>query len=229
MKLLLGTLTSTSGFCSLDHRDLPRSPAGGTSATRARPRHAPPPAVPARHGDPLDRRRLADPRSGRALPLQRPHGPAPAVHVRGRADPDRRDAGLDAAADASPESREDGIQVPHPAMVAFILFNWVLLFMHWPAVVTASVHSEWLHFVLHVGRHALGTGRCGGRSCRRFPSCPPAGARPDDLSVPPVARADDPRLVPHVRHASAVSGLRDLPSDLGDRRDDRPADRGAAS
>ena len=34
-------------------------------------------------------------------------------------------------------------------LVALILFNSVLLFTHWPAVVTASVHSEWLHFGLH--------------------------------------------------------------------------------
>jgi putative membrane protein len=34
-------------------------------------------------------------------------------------------------------------------LVALILFNGILLFTHWPAVVTASVHSEWLHFGLH--------------------------------------------------------------------------------
>ena len=35
-------------------------------------------------------------------------------------------------------------------LVALILFNSMLLFSHWPAVVTVSVHSEWLHFGLHV-------------------------------------------------------------------------------
>jgi putative membrane protein len=35
-------------------------------------------------------------------------------------------------------------------LVALILFNGVLLFTHWPAVVTVSVHSEWLHFGLHM-------------------------------------------------------------------------------
>ena len=35
-------------------------------------------------------------------------------------------------------------------LVALVLFNAALLFTHWPAVVTASVHSEWLHFGLHV-------------------------------------------------------------------------------
>ena len=35
-------------------------------------------------------------------------------------------------------------------LVALVLFDAVLLFTHWPAVVTASVHSEWLHFGLHV-------------------------------------------------------------------------------
>lgn len=35
-------------------------------------------------------------------------------------------------------------------LVALILFNAVLLFTHWPAVVAASVGSEWLHFGLHV-------------------------------------------------------------------------------
>jgi putative membrane protein len=35
-------------------------------------------------------------------------------------------------------------------LVALVLFNAVLLFTHWPAVVTASVGSEWLHFGLHV-------------------------------------------------------------------------------
>jgi putative membrane protein len=35
-------------------------------------------------------------------------------------------------------------------LVAFIVFNGVLLFTHWPAVVDASVRSEGLHFGLHV-------------------------------------------------------------------------------
>ena len=32
---------------------------------------------------------------------------------------------------------------------AIVLFNGILLFSHWPAVVTVSVHSELTHFVLH--------------------------------------------------------------------------------
>ncbi len=35
-------------------------------------------------------------------------------------------------------------------LVALIAFNGVLLFTHWPAVVDASVGSEWTHFGLHV-------------------------------------------------------------------------------
>ena len=35
-------------------------------------------------------------------------------------------------------------------VVAIILFNGVLMFIHWPAVVEASVRSEPLHFLLHV-------------------------------------------------------------------------------
>jgi putative membrane protein len=35
-------------------------------------------------------------------------------------------------------------------LVALIVFNGVLLFSHWPAVVDASVRSEPLHFGLHV-------------------------------------------------------------------------------
>ncbi|MGH2658125.1 MAG: cytochrome c oxidase assembly protein [Actinomycetota bacterium] len=35
-------------------------------------------------------------------------------------------------------------------LVALIAFNAVLLFTHWPAVVDASVGSEWAHFGLHV-------------------------------------------------------------------------------
>ena len=35
-------------------------------------------------------------------------------------------------------------------LVALIVFNAVLLFTHWPAVVEASVRSEPLHFALHV-------------------------------------------------------------------------------
>jgi putative membrane protein len=35
-------------------------------------------------------------------------------------------------------------------LVALILFNTILLFTHWPAVVDASVRSEWYHFSLHV-------------------------------------------------------------------------------
>lgn len=34
-------------------------------------------------------------------------------------------------------------------LVAFLQFNVVLLFSHWPAVVSATVHSEWLHFGAH--------------------------------------------------------------------------------
>ena len=35
-------------------------------------------------------------------------------------------------------------------LVALVLFNGVLLFTHWPAVVEASVGSELVHFALHV-------------------------------------------------------------------------------
>src|SRR3990170_5243064 len=35
-------------------------------------------------------------------------------------------------------------------LVALVLFNAVLLFTHWPAIVKASVSSEPLHFALHV-------------------------------------------------------------------------------
>jgi putative membrane protein len=35
-------------------------------------------------------------------------------------------------------------------LVALVLFNAVVLFIHWPAVVEASVRSEPLHFALHV-------------------------------------------------------------------------------
>ena len=35
-------------------------------------------------------------------------------------------------------------------IVALILFNSVLLFVHWPAVVALSVSSEWAHFGLHL-------------------------------------------------------------------------------
>jgi putative membrane protein len=35
-------------------------------------------------------------------------------------------------------------------LVALIVFNSVLLFTHWPAVVEASVGSEWIHLSLHV-------------------------------------------------------------------------------
>lgn len=34
-------------------------------------------------------------------------------------------------------------------VVALLLFNGVLLFIHWPAVVDLSVHSELAHFLLH--------------------------------------------------------------------------------
>jgi putative membrane protein len=34
-------------------------------------------------------------------------------------------------------------------VVALVLFNAMLLFTHWPAVVQASVQSQWLHFSLH--------------------------------------------------------------------------------
>jgi putative membrane protein len=35
-------------------------------------------------------------------------------------------------------------------VVALALFNGLLLFTHWPEVVTAAVGSEWIHFGLHV-------------------------------------------------------------------------------
>jgi len=35
-------------------------------------------------------------------------------------------------------------------LVALIVFNAALLFVHWPAVVELSVRSEWFHFGLHV-------------------------------------------------------------------------------
>ncbi|MEA2462181.1 MAG: putative rane protein [Actinomycetota bacterium] len=34
-------------------------------------------------------------------------------------------------------------------LVAFAIFNVVIAFTHWPAVVDAAVQSEWLHFSLH--------------------------------------------------------------------------------
>jgi len=35
-------------------------------------------------------------------------------------------------------------------LVALVLFNSILLFVHWPAVVELSVRSGWTHFGLHV-------------------------------------------------------------------------------
>jgi len=35
-------------------------------------------------------------------------------------------------------------------LVALVLFNSVLLFSHWPQIVTIAVGSEWIHFELHV-------------------------------------------------------------------------------
>jgi putative membrane protein len=35
-------------------------------------------------------------------------------------------------------------------VVALVLFNGLLLFTHWPEVVTSAVGSEWIHFGLHV-------------------------------------------------------------------------------
>jgi putative membrane protein len=35
-------------------------------------------------------------------------------------------------------------------VVALIAFNGILLFTHWPEVVDAAIHSEWIHFGLHV-------------------------------------------------------------------------------
>jgi putative membrane protein len=35
-------------------------------------------------------------------------------------------------------------------LVALVLFNSVLLFTHWPEIVNIAVHSEWIHFGLHV-------------------------------------------------------------------------------
>jgi putative membrane protein len=35
-------------------------------------------------------------------------------------------------------------------LVTLVLFNSVLMFTHWPAIVDIAVHSEWIHFGLHV-------------------------------------------------------------------------------
>jgi putative membrane protein len=49
-----------------------------------------------------------------------------------------------------PRSVASAFRVLSRPLVALILFNGVLLFVHWPAVVLASVNSEWTHFTLHV-------------------------------------------------------------------------------
>lgn len=49
-----------------------------------------------------------------------------------------------------PRSVEVAFRFLTRPLVALIFFNGVLLFTHWPAVVDASVGSEWTHFGLHV-------------------------------------------------------------------------------
>jgi putative membrane protein len=49
-----------------------------------------------------------------------------------------------------PRSVEAAFRFFTRPLVALIVFNAVLLFTHWPAVVDASVHHELLHFGLHV-------------------------------------------------------------------------------
>ena len=101
-------------------------------------------------------------------------------------------------------------------VVALVVFNGILLFTHWPAVVTASVSSELDAPRVAPAARRVGAGDvvAGGLAVAGDAPDHPAGA--DALPVLPVAGADDPGVVPHVRHPSAVSRLRDVPADLGD-------------
>ncbi|TMM21916.1 MAG: cytochrome c oxidase assembly protein [Actinobacteria bacterium] len=92
---------------------------------------------------------------------------------------------------------------------AIVLFNGVLLFTHWPAVVTLSVHSELSHFLLH-------TLLLGSAVVMWWPVVSPL----------PDARPHDPGFVPDVRPCAALSGVRHVPAHLGHLGDDRSDDRG---
>ena len=59
------------------------------------------------------------------------------------------------------------------------------------------------------------------------PGAPTAGA--DAVPVPPVARADDPGIVPHVRSDAAIPRVRNVPADLGDLGGQRPVGSPALS
>ena len=109
-------------------------------------------------------------------------------------------------------------------IVALILFNSVLLFVHWPAVVALSVSSEWAHFGLHLLLVSTALVMWW-PVMSPLPEYPRSRPRPDALPVPAVARPDDPRVVPDVRRSPAVPGLRNVPADLGDRRAVRSAHR----
>ena len=92
---------------------------------------------------------LADPRPRRELPLQHAHGAAHALHVRGGAAAAHGDAGLDVARAAPPGARAGGVGAAHAPLVALMVANGVLFFIHWPEVVSLSVRSELAHFSLH--------------------------------------------------------------------------------
>ena len=152
---------------------------------------------------------------------------AHAVHVGRAAAADRGHAGLAPPRGSSGPSRSRPRSrfLTRP-LVALIVFNAALLFVHWPAVVELSVRSEL--GPLRPARACWSRPR----SLMWWPVMSPlpeyagaARARADALPVPAVARPDHPGLVPDVRRPPAVPGVRDVPADLGHRRADRPAHR----
>jgi putative membrane protein len=102
-------------------------------------------------------------------------------------------------------------------VVALIVFNGLLLFTHWPAVVEASVGSELTHFALHVLI-------VGSAIVMWWPVMSPLVELPALTPPGQMLYLFAQSITPTI---PASFGVRDLPQDLGDVCAHGPAPRGA--
>ena len=146
--------------------------------------------------------RLADPRPRRAVPVQHAHGAAPAVHARRRADPDRpgrrpgccaRSCGR-AGRSARVGSDATGRRARASSTACCCSRTGR---RSWTRRSAPSSRTSRCTCCSWLGDRDVVAGRVAAAGAA---GADPAGA--DALPVPPVAGADDPRVVPDVRHAS---------------------------
>src|SRR5438132_66695 len=185
-----------------------------------------PPPLPHRCRGALDRSGLADPRPGRAVPLLRPHGTAPAVHAGRRAAARGGDASMALARPAPTAERSAGVALPHTAPARHRAVQ------RRPAVHPLAGGGDPVgplgDLALPPAHAPAGLGRrdvvAGGLPAAGDASVHASG--PDAVPVRPVARSHDPGFVPDVRPRAALPGVRHVPAHLGHLGDDRSDDRG---